>query len=548
MELNMGIYDAPEEQKQPPFKVYPLKANIAVFGGPMTGKTTFIKTLLVRLHEGRGQEQEEIYIVDFGGSLGGFGKLQNICAYFDNSSEENIKRVFRTLEKRLSDNADRLQGRSFYEVYHEEPANCPPHLTFIIENINAFLADERYEAYRDQLEKLCRDGLSKGLTVVVTGRDTTGVGRLLTNFAQKIGFGLNADEYMDVFGSKIIPPMRLPGRGIANVQSQNYEFQCFLPFPMAEKKGLEPMLKAAEKTPNPRFMKAFERVLSVEDLARVADEQPNQVAIGLDYYEHKPVFLDYGNDKAIGIYGKRQFGKTNLLKLILDGIRQQHSDYRFVYLDDGRNQLRQVMKYSFSNTPEERDRILNDIKQNGYFRVEDEFYLREPDKLAEFLVNHGYVGNRSTESTGPRRTGETTTVSTENKPAMLEQKTTVFVIDNKMFYQAPGDISSKGCRLFARYLPELIGRAEDTGNIVIFAEIRNMNDVNRDDFDRLLSVAFLLDNLGEFIMDRGNKTVFRDMDAKEMKMTYARCEVGDGYIYNIEADKLQKLKFAKTVS
>ena len=51
MKLAMGIYDAPEKQAQPVFYLEPLKNNVAVFGGPMSGKTTFIKTLLVRLHQ-----------------------------------------------------------------------------------------------------------------------------------------------------------------------------------------------------------------------------------------------------------------------------------------------------------------------------------------------------------------------------------------------------------------------------------------------------------------------------------------------------------------
>ena len=62
---------------------------------------------------------------------------------------------------------------------------------------------------------------------------------------------------------------------------------------------------------------------------------------------------------------------------------------------------------------------------------------------------------------------------------------------------------------------------------------------------RMLGVAFLLDNIGEFVADRGSKSVFGDMDAKELKSLYAKCEVGDGYCYQIEEDDLKKLKFLK---
>lgn len=35
------------------------------------------------------------------------------------------------------------------------------------------------------------------------------------------------------------------------------------------------------------------------------------------------------------------------------------------------------------------------------------------------------------------------------------------------------------------------------------------------------------------------------MDVKTLKEDYARCELGDGYFYDVEADKLSKLKFIK---
>ena len=36
------------------------------------------------------------------------------------------------------------------------------------------------------------------------------------------------------------------------------------------------------------------------------------------------------------------------------------------------------------------------------------------------------------------------------------------------------------------------------------------------------------------------------MDVKALKEDYARCEKGDGYYYDVEADRLMKLKVIKT--
>ena len=64
-------------------------------------------------------------------------------------------------------------------------------------------------------------------------------------------------------------------------------------------------------------------------------------------------------------------------------------------------------------------------------------------------------------------------------------------------------------------------------------------------FNNNISTAFLLDNVAEFAGERGQKTIFGNMDVKTLKEDYARCELGDGYCYDIEADKLVKLKFIK---
>lgn len=36
------------------------------------------------------------------------------------------------------------------------------------------------------------------------------------------------------------------------------------------------------------------------------------------------------------------------------------------------------------------------------------------------------------------------------------------------------------------------------------------------------------------------------MDVKYLKEEYAICEIGDGYYYDVEADKLQKIKLIKS--
>ena len=100
--LQMGIYDDLDTQTQPLLNIDIFSSNVIAFGGHMSGKTTFLKTMLVRMHQNIEQfDAEEIYIIDFGGNLGEYKNFPLVAACFDNSNEENVRRAFKTVESKL---------------------------------------------------------------------------------------------------------------------------------------------------------------------------------------------------------------------------------------------------------------------------------------------------------------------------------------------------------------------------------------------------------------------------------------------------------------
>lgn len=521
MKLAIGQYDAPQIQKQPIYYLDPYRSNIAVFGAPMSGKTTFIKTLLVRLHENMEQEPgENIYLIDFGGNIGAYGKLRNVCACFDNSNEENIKRVFRTIERRLEENATHLDSQSYYSVVNKTPDQAPAHIFLIIENINAFLADERYASYQEKLTRFCRDGLSKGLTVVITANETAGITRLLSNFGQKIAFEMPSESYYEIFNAKVNKPMKIPGRGIINIDSGTYEFQCFLPFPAQDDEAhIQALIERTAKYANPHIMAAFSDVLTKDNFmdycaAECPASDSSQIVVGLDYYEHKPVTVNIEESRCIAIYGKRKFGKTNLLSVLLHGIRNARPEARFVFLDDGRKQLLPFFMPGEQQISSQSE------------------YITEVSALRDYLTENGYGGLRRAAIAPPLpRSSEVT-----------DTPFTVFVLQAKMLFRNSPDSKY----LMGTWFPVMIGDAETRDYLFIFSDVGSISEAEiRAPFNDNVSVAFLLDNIGDFVAEKGSKSVFGEMDARELKAEYAKCSIGDGYIYDTDADELQKLKFIK---
>lgn len=220
MLCTLGRFDIPIIQMQPPFIVDLLDSNLILFGSSMSGKTTLLRTLVNILHKQYNDRQEQVFILDFCGALSDYKEFPLVSAYFDNANEEYVKRVFKIMDNILKDNVKMLNGKNYRDAEKQ-----PIHTTFIIDNVNAFMDEPRYTAYQEKLAKLCRDGLSKGITIVVTAAETKGLNSYLGSFKQKIAFEMPPDKYTDIFTGKVGQIGNNPGHGFANVTGRSKRAQ-----------------------------------------------------------------------------------------------------------------------------------------------------------------------------------------------------------------------------------------------------------------------------------------------------------------------------------
>lgn len=566
----LGKFDIPIIQLQPNFNVDLLDSNVIVFGASMSGKTTFLKTLVNILHKRMNEKDERIFILDFGGALSDCRDMPLVSAYFDNSNEEYVKRVFKIMDNILKENIKLLGGKNYREAVEDQPI----HTTFIIDNLNAFTEESRYLAYQEKLAKLCRDGLSKGITVVVTAGETKGLSSYMGSFRQKIAFEMPADKYLDIFNDKAGSVGNNPGHGFANVTIKPegitgtfklnlpYEVQCFkaqsaadpdsknVTFGQGMAKKYDFDSESGEYRRHVRRYLTFPKELTREEYEKLAQKPENEaemecpVSVGLDYVDFCPVTIDLAKTSTLAIYGKKEFGKTNLLKLLLDGLVEQADELRMVLFDDGRNQLKPLHeKYSSQcdcvliNSFEKRDLPLKDgnVAKDRKLSPIQQFYL---------YLNENYIELDKRFLAGIYGVSDALKKEFENIPDCRTEETpfTVFVIQSKLIYLN----TPEGKRFINSILPQLTAVAEERGFLFIFSDVQKISDAEQNSFfNNNVSYAFLLDNIAEFAGERGQKTVFGNMDVKTLKEDYAKCELGDGYSYDIEADKLMKLKFIK---
>lgn len=572
MLCTLGRFDIPIIQMQPPFRVDLLDSNLILFGSSMSGKTTLLKTLINILHKQYNDRQEQVFILDFGGALSDYREFPLVSAYFDNANEEYVKRVFKIMDNILRDNVKELNGKNYRDAEKQ-----PMHTTFIIDNLNAFMDEPRYSAYQEKLAKLCRDGLSKGITIVVTAAETKGLNSYLGSFKQKIAFEMPPDKYTDIFTGKVGQIGNNPGHGFANVtikpdgvtgtfrMNLPYEVQCTLPYKVREgdradteesfadnlkqkfcfKDGnYERCVKKYQMFPEELTAAAFEKIKQQPTNSKKELKFP--VSVALDYVDFCPVTVDLDQSHVIAIYGKKEFGKTNLLQLLLAGIVQQRPGAQIIFFDDGRNQLQDIYhKYqqktesvyfngfcqesiklaaAGSKTEEVRTKKLSPLQR--FYLYLNENYLDLPKSLIGGMFNISEMDVRRIVS----------------KNEYEDTPFTVFVIQSKLVYLN----TNENKHFIEKILPRLAAVAEDKGYVFIFSDVQKISEMETNTvFNSVVGTVFLLDNIAEFAGERGQKTVFGNMDVKALKEDYAPCEKGDGYFYDIEADQLLKAKFIK---
>lgn len=568
LRLALGLYDDPEQQAQKNYSADLLRSNIAVFGTAMSGKTTLLKTLLLRLHQVHGvTDKEEIYILDFSNDLYEYKELPYVTVYFDAFQEENVRRIFKIVEERYEQNIRALPGRAFVDAEEDDTNedSVLRHVTFILDGLNEFMSDDKYAAYHEIFRKLSRDGLSKGVSVVFTANDSSnGISRLLSSFNRVIAFDIPKEQYSELFGKKAEKPMIVKGRGIANIDTDVYEFQAYFPYNRddwrwddkaavgditehLERYGNQPGM--GRKEDNMRVLrKCYERKMKIftgdlvkkdwqnytglswEDYRNSSDCGAADFIAGLDYYTFVPIKINLEKTRSIAIYGNKSSGKTNLLSLILE-TAMNIPDAFFVFWEDGRHGLTR-------NAEAVNENIIQKLKWHEQYEM---FYGWE--ELEGFIRGYGY---------DPLENAQPIPFFEDEEPEHFSvfgnmgkpKKFTVFVIQSRLFYQSiPGNESAQYISRISRFI---MNEDSEAGKLFVFSDAQKITDMQMGTiFNNCVDHAFLLYDILRFIKDRGQKSVFGALEEEELKERYGKCETGDGFYLNHELEEHTKLKFIK---
>ncbi len=352
-----GIVDKPFHQRRDPYwlELSGGSGHIGIAGGPQSGKSTAIRTLMASLALTHTPQEVQFYCLDFGGgALAAMAELPHVGGIANRLDADRVRRtvaeVSTLLESREREFAERgIDGMATYRrlrasgEYHGDGYGD---VFLVVDNWLTLRQD--YEQMEDTITQLAARGLSYGIHVMAASNKWT---EFRTNIRDLLGTKLElrlGDPYESEIDRKLADnvPENRPGRGVSR---DGFHFLTALPridgggAGDSLNDGIQKMCRMiAENWKGPRApqVRMLPDVLPATRLPTPA-ETGMRIPIGIDEDTLSPVYLDFTTDPHFLAIGDAECGKSNLLRHITTGITSRYTpeQARIIFIDYGRSLL-----------------------------------------------------------------------------------------------------------------------------------------------------------------------------------------------------------------
>jgi S-DNA-T family DNA segregation ATPase FtsK/SpoIIIE len=355
----VGVLDFPVRQMQQPLVPdFALAGHLAMVGAPQSGKSTFLRTLLLSAMVTCTPLEAQFLCLDFGGgTLRPFSRAPHVS---DVAGRHDLPRARRILAETLQLIVER--ERLFGELGVDSAAafrrlRSLDQLPDGVRCADVFLVVDNWGAARGEIEDIdamvldiANRGLGVGVHLVLTANRWADVRMSLRDsISARLELRLNDATESEVnrrAARQLVSA--LPGRGIA---PPGVAYHLALPrldgmgsadgLADALDDALAKLVTAWQGTAAPQVRMLPDRV-SVAELAAAADNATPGVPVGLGETDLAPVYLDLNEtDPHFLVFGDPGSGKSEFLRTWMTQLAARHSarDIRFVVVDYRRSLL-----------------------------------------------------------------------------------------------------------------------------------------------------------------------------------------------------------------
>jgi S-DNA-T family DNA segregation ATPase FtsK/SpoIIIE len=329
----VGIEDRPFEQRRDPLAVNLSGAagNVAIIGGPRSGKSTLLRTLVAALALTHSPREVQFLCIDLGGgALRALEGLPHVSGVAIRQNAEAVRRTVAEISSLVEEREARFAaaGVASIDEYRDrreqgEFADDPFGDVFLVIDGYGLLREE-HEDLDAAINTIATRSLGFGIHVILTANRW---GEIRFNMREFYGSKLElrlgdpSDSEINRRAASAVP-VGVPGRGLSR---NRMHFLAAVPridespgdsgLPDATASLVQQVAKAWPDQPAPR-VRLLPRMLPVAELGKAADRPAPAIAIGINESRLAPVYFEPDTDIHLAIYGEAECGKTNLLRLI----------------------------------------------------------------------------------------------------------------------------------------------------------------------------------------------------------------------------------------
>lgn len=398
----VGMCDDPAAQKQFPFNINISSiGNLAVCGTNVSGKSTFLQTLIYSLITKYSSSELNLYIADFSNkSLMCYENAPHVGGVVCDEDEDRIKKMIYLIERIMSDRKKMLGGISF-AAYNQGSSQKIPAIILIIDNYAGF-REKTNEIYDAFFNMLTHDGAAYGIYIVMTasGFGSSAIpSRIENNISETVALRMNERyQYSSVLriGRIELEPENLKGRGLVKIEDNVLEFQTAL------------AVKAENEFDRIEAIRAMCNMLSANNVCEIAEQIPeipdkptwelfkertdvkkmlmsgSLLPLGYDRVSAEAYGIELKNTFCYLIAGQARTGKKNLMKILVQAAAERDSD--IVVIEHGTSEFRNIAIDTGA-------RYIEDEKSQADYFCELLPDFVERNKYKNMLKDQGYESN-----------------------------------------------------------------------------------------------------------------------------------------------------------
>ncbi len=336
LKVMVGLCDDPANQFQMPMVLnFAQDGNHAVCGISMSGKSTFLQTVVYSLIQSYSPEYLNLYILDFSSRMmEPFENDAHVGGILYENDLDTVGKFFYMLQSMVQERKELFHGGNYYQYVSKNGVICPA-VVVVIDNIANF-REKTEEMYDDLLLQISRECTANGIYLLISGAgfNTTEItGKLSENIRRAVSLEMQDKfAYSDILRSmqiSTLPEPGVPGRGLVEIDGSVLEYQTCVALEASDDYNRVEQIrsrcnemtaswKGRQARPIPHIPEkpVWSEFRALEEVQKQIDDTA-LLPVGYNLDTAAVTGINLKQTYCYMVSGKKGTGKTNLLRILM---------------------------------------------------------------------------------------------------------------------------------------------------------------------------------------------------------------------------------------